>query len=89
MKEYYLQAGETIQKDIAGVGEKSVEAVKGAQEFKDIPGYTEEKQTVVDEDKINETFDPANNALDGLREGGEWLFDSIIEFFSGLFGNIM
>ena len=89
MEDYYLQAGETIQKNIAEVGEESQKAVGGAQDFKDIPGYSEEKQTVVDEDQINESFDPANNALDGLREGGEWLFDSIVEFFASLFGNIM
>ena len=88
MKEYFLQIGESIQKGIAGVGEKSQEEVDKSQEFKDIPGYSEEKQTVVDETQVNEAFDPANNALDGLREGGAWLFDMITGFFTQLFGNI-
>ena len=43
MKEYFLQIGESIQKGIAGVGEKSQEEVSKTQEFSDIPGYSEEK----------------------------------------------
>ena len=70
------------------------EHLKAPEEFvengtmKDIPGFSEEKQTIVDEDAINESFDPANNALDGLREGGEWLFDMIADFFTQLFGSL-
>ena len=68
---------------------------KGAETFvengtmTDIPGFSEEKQTIVDEDAINESFDPANNALDGLREAGDWLIQAISDIFNQLFGNLM
>ncbi len=55
----------------------------------DIPGFTEEKQTVVDEEQINESFEPANDALSGLREAGDWLIQTISDIFNQLFGNIM
>ena len=55
----------------------------------DIPGFFEEKQTVVDEEAINESFDPANDALSGLREAGDWLIQTISDIFNQLFGNIM
>ncbi len=55
----------------------------------DIPGFSEEKQTVVDEEAINESFDPANDALSGLREAGDWLIQSITDFFTQIFGNVM
>ena len=80
-----MAVGDDIQEGIAGAGEKGVEEVTKSKGFEDIPGYTEEKQTIVDEDQINEQFDPANNALDSLREGGEWLFNMIAEFFANLF----
>ena len=57
--------------------------------LKDIPGYTEEKQTIIDEDAINESFEPATDAFSGFREFTEWLFDSISDFFSQTFGNLM
>lgn len=80
-----MAIGDDIQQGIAGAGEESQKAVTGAKGFEDLPGITDEKQTVVDEDQINESFDPANNALDSLREGGEWLFNMIAEFFANLF----
>ena len=80
-----MAVGDDIQGGIAGAGEEGVEAVTKSKGFEDIPGYTEEKQTIVDEDQINEGFDPANNALDSLRDGGEWLFNMIAEFFADLF----
>ena len=55
----------------------------------DIPGFSEEKQTIVDEEAINESFDPANDALSGLREAGDWLIQSITDLFNQLFGNII
>ncbi len=55
----------------------------------DIPGFTEEKQTVVDEESINESFEPANDALSGLRDAGDWIIDWFSEVFGQLFGNIM
>ncbi len=55
----------------------------------DIPGFTEEKQTVVDEEQINESFEPANDALSGLRDAGDWLIQTISDIFSQLFGNLM
>ncbi len=55
----------------------------------DIPGFTEEKQTIVDEESINESFEPANDALSGLREAGDWLIQTISDIFNQLFGNIM
>ncbi len=55
----------------------------------DIPGFSEEKQTVVDEEAINESFDPANDALSGLREAGDWVIQSITDLINQLFGNII
>ena len=57
--------------------------------MKDIPGFSEEKQTVVDEESINESFDPANDALSGLREAGDWVIQSITDLINQLFGNII
>jgi hypothetical protein len=89
MKEYFLQIGESIQKGIAGVGEKSQEEVSKSQEFGDVPGYTEEKQTVVDENEINEAFEPANDAFSALNELGDWIVDFFTNLLSGVFGTIM
>ena len=55
----------------------------------DIPGFSEEKQTIVDEGEINEVFEPANDALSGLREAGDWIINWFSEVFGQLFGNIM
>jgi len=57
--------------------------------FRDIPGYTEEKQTIVDEEVINESFEPATDAFAGLREFGDWVISSISDLFSQIFGNLM
>ena len=57
--------------------------------FKDIPGYTEEKQTIIDEEAINESFEPATDAFSGFREFSNWLIDSIKDFFGQVFGNLM
>ena len=46
-------------------------------EMKDIPGYTEDKQTMVDENQINHIFDPANDIFSELKEVGDWIFDFI------------
>ena len=68
---------------------------KGAETFvengtmTDIPGFSEEKQTIVDEESINESFEPANDALSGLREAGDWIINWFSEVFGQLFGNIM
>jgi hypothetical protein len=68
---------------------------QGAETFvedgamKDIPGFSEEKQTIVDEGEINEAFEPANNALSGLRDAGDWIINWFSEVFGQLFGNIM
>jgi hypothetical protein len=59
------------------------------QEFKDPPGYKEEKQTVMDESQVNEAFEPANDAFSGLREAGDWLIQTISDIFNQLFGNLM
>ena len=89
MKEYFLQIGESIQKGIAGVGEKSQEEVSKSQEFGDVPGYREEKQTAVDENEINEAFEPANDAFSALNDFGDWVVDFFTDLLSGLFGTIM
>ena len=57
--------------------------------MKDIPGFTEEKQTIVDEEQINESFEPANDALSGLRDAGDWVIDFFTDLFGQLFGNIL
>ena len=89
LSKFYLQVGDTIQKEIAEVGEKSQEVVSTSNQFKDIPGITDEKQTMVDETQVNEAFEPANDALSGLREAGDWLIQTISDIFSQLFGNLM
>ena len=55
----------------------------------DLPGYKEEKQTVVDENQVNEAFEPANDAFSGLRDLGDWVIEFLTELFSGAFGNIL
>ena len=57
-------------------------------EFVDLPTIKDEPQTMVDEEQINESFDPINNALDGFREGGEWLVGMIADFFTQIFGSL-
>ena len=89
LSKFYLQVGETIQKEIAGVGEKSQEAVSTSNQFKDIPGMTDEKQTVVDETKVNKAFEPVNDIFSGLREAGDWIIQSISDLLNQLFGNLM
>lgn len=54
----------------------------------DVPTLKGE-QNIVDEDKVNEAFEPANDAFSGLRELGDWVFDFFTDLFSGLFGTIM
>ena len=54
-----------------------------------VPLYTEDKQTMVNETDFNQAFDPANNALDGFRELGDWIFDFFSNLLSGAFGNFM
>jgi hypothetical protein len=89
LSKYYLQVGETIQKEIAGVGEKSQEAVGKSGQFSDLPGITDEKQTVVDEDQVNEAFEPANDAFSGLRDAGDWIIQTISDLFNQIFGSLM
>ena len=55
----------------------------------DIPGYKEEKQTVVDEEAINESLNPVTDALSGFREFGDWVIESITGFLTQVFGNLM
>ena len=57
--------------------------------MKDIPGYSEEKQTIIDEDAINESFEPAADAFSGLREFGDWVIASITDLLQQVFGNLM
>jgi len=55
----------------------------------DLPGIEDKPQEFVDEEQINETFEPANDALSGLREAGDWLIQTISDIFNQLFGNLM
>ena len=55
----------------------------------DVPGIEDKPQEFVDEDQINETFEPANDAFSGLRDAGDWVIDFFKDLFSQLFGNIM
>jgi len=57
-------------------------------EFTDIGTYREEKQTIIDENQINQAFDSANNILDGLREAGDYIFDFVSNFSSQFFSHI-
>jgi len=60
-----------------------------AGQMKDIPGYQEEKQTVVDENQVNQAFEPANDVFNGLREAGDWIINFISDLFNQIFGNLM
>ena len=55
----------------------------------DLPGVSSEKQTFVDEDALNEPFEPVNDAFSGLRDLGDWVIEFLSELFSGAFGNIL
>ena len=55
----------------------------------DIPGIEDKPQEFVDEDQINEAFEPANDAFSGLRDAGDWIIQAISDIFSQLFGNLM
>jgi len=68
---------------------REVDKFIGDGTLKDIPGYSEEKQTIIDEDAINESFEPATDAFAGFREFTDWVFTSISDFFSQTFGNLM
>ena len=68
---------------------REVDEFIGDGTLKDIPGYTEEKQTIIDEEAINETFEPATDAFSGFREFGDWVIASITDLFSQIFGNLM
>ncbi len=57
--------------------------------FVDLPTIQDEQQTMVDEEQINESLDPVNNALDGFREFSDWLFFSISDLLQSVFGNLM
>ena len=57
--------------------------------MKDIPGYSEERQTIIDEEAINESLDPVSDALSGFREFGDWVIASITDFLTQVFGNLM
>ena len=89
MKNYFLQVGDAIQKGISGTGQKSAEELGKAKGFSDIPGYTEEKQTVIDEAQVNEAFEPANDMFSGLREAGDWVVNFFSDLMNQLFGNVM
>ena len=89
MKNYFLQIGDTIRESISGTSEKSAEGIKKATDFEDIPGYTEEKQTVVNENQVNQAFEPANNIFDSLREAGDWMVDFFSDLINQIFGNLM
>lgn len=51
----------------------------------DVPSIESDPQEFVDEEQINEGFEPANDAFSGLREAGDWLFDMISDFFTQIF----
>ena len=55
----------------------------------DIPGIEDKPQEFVDEDQINEAFEPANDAFSGLREAGDWIINWFSDVFGQLFGNIL
>ena len=49
-------------------------------EFSDVGIYTEDKQTMIDETQINQTFEPANDIFEGIREMGDWIYDFVSDF---------
>ena len=58
-------------------------------EMTDIPTYKEEKQTVVDENEVNQAFGPANDIFGSLRDAGDWLVDFFTNIITQIFGNFM
>jgi len=56
-------------------------------EMKDIPGYKEDKQTMIDEGQINHIFDPANGVFSELKEIGDWIFDFISDLGTQVIGH--
>ena len=56
-------------------------------ELKDIPSYQEEKQTIIDENQVNEAFNPANDIFSGLRELGDWIFDFVSDVITQAIGH--
>jgi len=63
--------------------------LQAQQEFQDPAIVREEKQTIIDETQVNDTFEPANDAFSGLREAGDWVIQTITDIFNQLFGNLM
>ena len=55
----------------------------------DVPSISQEKQTIVDEDQINESFEPANDAFSALNDLGDWIVEFFTDLLSGVFGTIM
>ena len=55
----------------------------------DVPTLEDKPQEFVDEDQVNETFEPVSNVFSGLREAGDWVIQSISYILNQLFGGIM
>ena len=55
----------------------------------DVPSIEGGEQNIIDEDQVNQTFEPANDAFSGLRDLGDWVIEFFTDLFSGLFGTIM
>ncbi len=54
----------------------------------DVPSIESEPQQFVDEDQINEGFEPANDAFSALNDLGEWIVEFFTDLLSGVFGTI-
>lgn len=35
---------------------------------------------MIDETQINQTFEPANDIFEGIREMGDWIYDFVSDF---------
>ena len=49
-------------------------------ELSDLSINTEDKQTLLDENQVNQAFEPVNDVFEGIREIGDWIFDFASDF---------
>ena len=47
--------------------------------------FTEGKQTIVNETRVTQVFEPANDVFSEIRESGEWLFDMVSNLISEIY----
>ena len=56
-----------------------------ASEPNDFAIFKEDRQTIVDENQVNQAFEPANDIFEGIREAGDWIIDFVSDFSNQVF----